>query len=158
MTERPPVRTTRERIETVRALLASEADAWVASADARGEAYLIPLSFYWDGTALIFATPVSSRTARNLRRSGRTRIGLGPTRDVVMIDGRVEEIALDAEPALTDGFTTRSGFDPRQETSPYVLLRLTPERIQTWRTSAELGGRDVMRGGIWLTDDPNNTP
>ena len=39
-----------------------DVDLWVASAGATGEAYLIPLSFYWDGAGLTIATPGRSRT------------------------------------------------------------------------------------------------
>ncbi len=77
MSEAVVRRTTSERIENVLALLASELDAWVASADPDGAGYVIPLTFFWDGTALIFATPGTSRTARNLRSAGRARIGSG---------------------------------------------------------------------------------
>lgn len=145
-------RSTSERIEGVVSLLAGEQDAWLASADPDGAGYLVPLTFYWDGKALIFATPAHSRTARNLSRAGRTRIGLGPTRDVVMIDGRVELIPIADDPALAEAFASNTDFDPRPETPEYVLLRVVPERIQAWRTAAELTGRDVMKDGAWLTD------
>ena len=37
-----------------------EKDVWVASASASGDAYLIPLSYYWDGARLTVATPKGS--------------------------------------------------------------------------------------------------
>ncbi len=150
MTEAAVRRSTRERIENVLALLSSEMDAWIASADPDGTGYLIPLTFFWDGAALIFATPENSRTARNLRRAGKTRIGLGGTRDVVMIDGRVELIAIADDPALAEGFATNTDFDPRLETPEYVMIKVIPEKIQAWRTAAELTDRDVMKNGVWL--------
>ena len=143
-------RSTSERIEHVLALLSREMDAWIASADPDGTGYLIPLTFFWDGAALIFATPGNSRTARNLRRAGKTRIGLGGTRDVVMIDGRVELIAITDDPALAEAFATNTDFDPRLETPEYVMIKVMPEKIQAWRTAAELTGRDVMKDGGWL--------
>lgn len=146
----PVRRTTSERIEHVQALLSSEIDAWIASADPDGAGYLIPLTFYWDGAALIFATPGNSRTARNLGRAGKTRIGLGGTRDVVMIDGRVEISAITDAPDLAEAFATNTDFDPRLETPEYVMVRVVPDKIQSWRTAAELSGRDVMKNGIWL--------
>ena len=150
MAEAAVRRSTSERIENVLALLSGEMDAWVASADPDGTGYLIPLTFFWDGTALIFATPGTSRTAGNLRSAGRTRIGLGSTRDVVMIDGRVELIAISADPALAEAFARNTDFDPRLETPEYVMVKVTPEKIQAWRTAAELTGRTVMKNGIWL--------
>ena len=55
------------------AKLGGEVDVWVASADAEGDAYLIPLSYYWDGVTLTLSTPRASRTATNLIRAGRAR-------------------------------------------------------------------------------------
>jgi hypothetical protein len=36
----------------------------MASASADGTPYLVPLSFDWDGEALLMATPADSRTGR----------------------------------------------------------------------------------------------
>ena len=38
----------------------------MASADEMGNAHLVPLSHYWDGTALVLATPHSSPTVLQL--------------------------------------------------------------------------------------------
>ena len=67
--------------------LGNDVDLWVASADETGNAYLVPLSFYWDGSTITIATPRASRTARNLVRAGWARVALGPTRDVVIVEG-----------------------------------------------------------------------
>jgi hypothetical protein len=37
--------------------LTHDIDVWVASASADGAPYLVPLSFDWDGEALLMATP-----------------------------------------------------------------------------------------------------
>ena len=44
----------------------------------------------------MLATPRSSPTATNLLRAGVARVGVGPTRDVVLVDGRVTEGVDDA--------------------------------------------------------------
>jgi hypothetical protein len=143
-----------ERTADVRAKLAVDEDCWVASASATGEAYLIPLSFTWDGARLILATPEKSRTVRNLRRAGVVRIALGPTRDVVLLDGTVAFVPLpDIDPAIADAFAKHTGFDPRCEPQTYVYLRVTPRTIQAWREADELAGRVVMRDGRWLADE-----
>jgi hypothetical protein len=59
------------------ALLRTEVDCWVASADGMGNTHLVPLSHYWDGAALVLATPRSSPTATNLLRAGAARVGVG---------------------------------------------------------------------------------
>lgn len=59
----------------------------MSTADGAGETpYLIPLSFLWDGTTLLLATPAASPTGRNLRATGKVRLGIGPTRDVVLVE------------------------------------------------------------------------
>lgn len=142
-------RSTAQRKADLLELLAREEDAWVVSASATGEAYLIPLSYHWNGSQLVFATLEDSKTARNLRRAGRARISLPSTRDVVIVEGPVAFIPADADPALADAFAARLTWDPRQEPQTYVYLTLTPEFIQAWRDVEELTGRTIMRGGIW---------
>jgi hypothetical protein len=143
------VRTAAQRRADVLALLAREEDAWVASADAAGNAYLIPLSYHWDGARLVFATLERSKTARNLRRAGRLRAALQYTRDVVIVEGPAGFIESDADPALADAFAARLSWDPRQEPQPYVFITLTPDFIQAWRDVPELSGRTIMKGGVW---------
>ena len=132
---------------------AADEDCWVASASATGEAYLIPLSYYWDGTQLTLATPEQSRTVRNLRRAGVVRLALGPTRDVALIDGTVTFVRLtEMDATVADAFAKHTGFDPRRETGEYVYFQVTPQIIQAWREADELTGRFIMRDGRWLAD------
>jgi hypothetical protein len=146
----PPARSLEQRKSDTLASLESGVDLWVASASEDGDAYLVPLSYYWDGSALTFATPAASRTGRNLIRSTWTRVALEPTRDVVVIEGPVEAISIGADVALEDAHARATGFDPRTLAAEYVYLRLTPHRIQAWREVNELAGRDLMRDGRWL--------
>ena len=53
--------------------------------------------------------------------------------------------------AEADLFAERSGFDPRELSSPYAYLRVTPRRVQAWREENELDEREIMRDGRWLT-------
>ena len=145
-----PARSPEERKRDVLALLEREVDVWVASASADGEAMLVPLSFVWDGRRLTVSTPLASRTARNLIRAGVARVALGATRDVVLIDGTLEVIALGAEPELEEAHARATEFDPRTLADEYVYLRLTPQRIQAWREVNELRGRHLMRDGAWV--------
>src|SRR5262245_1193079 len=105
-----PARSRSERKKDTLQKLRTEVDLWVASASEEGEAHLIPLSYYWDGTALTIATPRASRTARNLVRARRMRAALGPTRDVVIIEGSVEAISIDVNPALEEAHARATGF------------------------------------------------
>ena len=131
--------------------LTSDVDVWVASASSDGTPYLVPLSFDWDGGALLMATPTDSPTGRNLAATRTARLALGHTRDVSVIDGDVEVLEIDALPQeRADRFAARTGFDPRAEAAPYRWFRVSPRRIQAWREANELEGRELMRDGRWL--------
>ncbi|MFG2640787.1 pyridoxamine 5'-phosphate oxidase family protein [Streptomyces sp. NPDC048370] len=169
-----PPRSRAERRRDTEHRLAHDVDLWVASASADGAPYLVPLSFDWDGEDLLAATLADSPTGRNLTANGTVRLALGGTRDVTMIDGDVEVLALDALPRKRgDRFAARTGFDPRRSdtasgnasdngsgngsgnasaASPYRWFRITPRRVQAWREADEIQGRELMRDGHWLTD------
>jgi len=131
--------------------LTHDVDLWVASASADGVPYLVPLSFDWDGEALLMATPADSPTGRNLAAARSVRLGLGHTRDVSMIEGEVEVLEIDALPQERgDRFAAHTGFDPRALATPYRWFLVTPRRVQAWREVNELPGRELMHGGRWL--------
>jgi len=149
-----PARTSKQRKQDALDRLEHDVDAWVATAErVTGTPYLVPLSFLWDGTDLLLATPASSPTGRNVQASNTVRLGIGPTRDVVLIEGnvRVFEIGEIAR-EVGDAFAVKTGFDPREETGMYLYCRVTPQRLQAWREANELVGRDLMRDGRWLTE------
>lgn len=145
-----PARTRARRIDDTLERLRTDVDLWVASANDVGEAYLVPLSFQWDDSKLTIATPRRSVTARNLMRAGWARVALGETRDVVIVEGPVEAVALGTDPELEAAHAAAAGFDPRELAEEYVYLRITPHEVQAWREANELEGRSLMRGGTWL--------
>jgi hypothetical protein len=148
-----PPRTREDRRQDTLDRLDRDADVWVATAGtAGGGPYLTPLSFLWDGSTLLLSTPAASPTGRNLRASGRVRLGLGLTRDVTLIDGTVQETipAADMPAGPGDDFAAKTGFDPRTEGGDYAYFRIRPSRTQAWREANELSGRDLMRDGEWL--------
>ncbi|MEU1599988.1 pyridoxamine 5'-phosphate oxidase family protein [Streptomyces sp. NPDC005708] len=151
----PPARTAKQRKHDTLHRLEHDVDAWIATADAAGGIpYLVPLSYLWDGRTLLFATPAASPTGRNLRETGTVRLGIGPTRDVIMIEGGVEALeAAELAPGTGDAFAAKTGFDPRELTTEYLYFRITPRRVQAWREANELSGRDLMREGEWLVAD-----
>lgn len=140
-------RSAEQRKNDTMSRLTSDVDAWIATADAEGDSYLLPLSFFWDGAGLIVSTPRSSVTARNLSRGGRVRVGVGEVRDVVMIDGTAEPVQ---DEQTKDAYAARHGWDPRKETGDYTYFRVVPHRVQAWREVNELPGRTLMRDGHWL--------
>jgi hypothetical protein len=119
-----PARSRSQRKADALARLRSDVDLWVASADGSGNAYLVPLSDYWDGATVTIATPRTNRTAVNL---------IGTT---------------DRE--LEDAHAEAAGFDPTEQAAEYINLRITPRSIQAWREVNEMAERQLMRDGEWL--------
>ena len=144
------VRDQATRVSDAQAKLGEEVDVWVSSAGADGRGYLVPLSYYWDGRTLTLAAHPRSPTARNLQRAGWARVALGPTRDVLIVEGPVEIFLTEGHDELAALHAGATGFDTRAEDAVYSFIQLTPETIQAWRNAAELRGRFVMRDGAWL--------
>jgi pyridoxamine 5'-phosphate oxidase-like protein len=138
----------RRKADTL-ARLTDDVDAWVATA---GDGpYLVPLSFLWDGETILLSTDATTPTGRNLAASGEVRLGIGLTRDVVLVDGTVEVVpAADLPAEVGDAFAAKTGFDPRRQRTPYDYYRVRPQRIRAWREADELTGQLLMRDGTWL--------
>ena len=132
--------------------LGHDVDAWVATTDTgTGAPRLTPLSFLWHDETLIFATTTASPTGRNLAVNPSVQVGVGLTRDVVLVQGTVRSIAADAiDPLLGDTFAAKAGFDPRRQSGSYAYFVLTPLSVQAWREEDELAGRWLMRDGAWV--------
>ena len=152
----PPARDRAQRVrDTLAKLTAPAADVWVAtasgSADGAGP-YLVPLSLAWVDERVVIAVDGTSRTARNLEAGRTARLALGPTRDVVVIDARLEQVVpVGAAGELGERYARQADWDPRTAGDPYRFLVLRPERIQAWREVDEIPGRTLMRDGTWLT-------
>lgn len=148
----PPARSPQQRKQDALHRLEHDIDAWIATADeGDGAPYLVPLSYLWDGETLLLATPSASPTGRNLLASGKVRLGIGPTRDVILIEGTARALAAtDLSGEIGDAFAAKTGFDPRQLAGDYRYFRIQPRRLQAWREANELQGRELMRDGHWL--------
>jgi len=119
----------------------------------RVSSYLVPLSLAWIDERVVLATEADSATARNILSPGGARLGLGPTRDVVMIDAELEQVySLDEVPGgLARQYAMQADWDPRKAGDRMQFLVLRPLRIQAWREVNELPGRTFMRDGAWIT-------
>lgn len=148
----PPRSAEQRKADALAKLSARHADLWIASASSGDSAHLVPLSFAWDGENVIIATDSSSATARNVADSGRARLALGGTRDVVAVDVLVvERIDLAEAPRqLADRYAMQAAWDPRSADGNYVYILLRPDRIQVWGEENEIAGRTIMRGGARL--------
>ena len=145
-----PSRGPEQRKHDVLARLQRESDVWVATADAQGLPCLVALWFLWDGESVWVCTRRTNPTGRNLREGGRTRLALGDTHDVVLVDGDVETFgSRDVPAAAADAFVAKTGWDPRRDSASYAFFRVRPRAVQAWRGGHELPGRHLMRDGVW---------
>ena len=157
MTDRLPRTREQRTAGTLAKLSAPAMDVWVATAaaEATGHAssHLVPLSLAWIDERVVLATEADSVTARNIISQRHARLGLGPTRDVVMIDAELEQAyGLDEVPDdLARRYAMQADWDPRKSDSRMQFLVLRPLRIQAWREVNELPGRTLMRDGAWIT-------
>lgn len=157
MSDEQPRSREQRKADTLAKLAAPAADVWVATAaadtDGQARSYLVPLSLAWIDERVVLATEADSVTARNIISQRRARLGLGPTRDVVMIDAELEQAyGLDDVPAgLAQGYAAQSDWDPRESGGRMQFLILRPQRVQAWREVNELPGRTLMRDGAWIT-------
>ena len=67
-------------------------------------------------------------------------MALGPTRDVVIVEGTLEAVPTGADPEREDAHARATGFDPRTLSEEYVYLRITPRTIQAWREANDWPG------------------
>ncbi len=142
------------REDTLRMLTTPAIDAWVATASPDGVPYVVPLSLAWVAGQVVLAMPAASRTARNLAATGSTRLAVGPTRDVVLVDAELDRLLAVENPAAADlgaAYAAQADWDPRTDPGGYVYAVLRPVRIQAWREANETAGRTLMRDGAWLT-------
>jgi hypothetical protein len=138
------------KADTLAMLATPGIDVWVATSSAAGAPYLVPLSLAWVDGQMVVAVEGSSRTARNLTASGETRLAVGSTRDVVMIDAVLDEaVDVAGDDVLGAAYVAQADWDPRRDTG-YVFLVLRPVRVQAWREADEIAGRTLMRDGTWL--------
>ena len=57
--------------------------------------------------------------------TGRARVGIGPTRDVVLVEGTVETVHPGELPEQdAELFAAKTGFDPRRLATPYLYFRV----------------------------------
>ncbi|SDT63202.1 hypothetical protein [Actinoplanes derwentensis] len=136
------------KADTLARLVSPVLDAWVSTDGPN----LVPLTLAWFQDRLVAATDRTTPTAKSLITTGRARVGLGPTRDVVMIDAVLDRwLPVTEAPEIGDAYVAQNDWDPRTAGPSYIFLLLHPTRIQAWREANEIPGRTLMRTGTWLT-------
>jgi general stress protein 26 len=109
---------------------------------------VVPLSFVWINGRFYLCTREANRTVHNLRANPRVRLVFGPTRDVVLVDGRAKLRAMESCPGrVRRAFTTRVDWEIAEQSGEFILVVVEPRRVQAWRTEREM---TIMIGGVWL--------
>lgn len=148
-TTAPPRDAATRKAHTLGMLATPAIDVWVATSSG-STPHLVPLSLAWVQERAVIAVDASSPTARNLAASGKARLAVGPTRDVVMIEAELERsVDVSADPALGERYVAQADWDPRNSPG-YVFMVLRPLRLQARREVNEIRGRTLMRDGSWL--------
>jgi Pyridoxamine 5'-phosphate oxidase len=145
------VRSTAQRVDHAKSLLQHDADTWIATASAQGEVHLVPLSLSWDGSSIVLATDAGSATARNIAATGRTRLAVGSSRDVVLIHASAMVVPCDeADESTCATFVKRTGWNPIKEAGQWAFIVVKPIKVLVWQNLSEIPGRTAMRDGEWL--------
>lgn len=139
-------RPTAQRVADTRARLHSTVDSWVATAGSDGP-WCVPLTHVWTEGRLVYATGDDTRTVENLRADPRVRVCIGPTREVIILDGTAEVAGIDT---MTDVEAHGIGGDVHPNEWATAVIRVTPRRVQAWREENEIADRTIMRDGEWL--------
>lgn len=78
----------------------------------------MPLSLAWIDERVVLATEAGSVTAGNITSQGGAWLGLGPTRDVEMIDAELEHV-YSLDEVCPPGSGTSSTVGTRRAASPW---------------------------------------
>jgi hypothetical protein len=155
MTAEAPRSATQRKEDTLAMLQEPGIDVWVATASlseaGAAHAHMVPLSLAWIDECVVIAVESDSVTCHNISEHRQARLGIGPTRDVVVIDAVLDEaVPVEEVPDLADAYASQADWDPRSAGDSYVFVKLRPQRVQAWREANEIAGRTLMRGGTWL--------
>lgn len=146
-------RTSAQRVVDAKAKLGAGGDVWLATAGEAGP-HLVPLTMAWDQGSgeIILCTERRTVTVRNIQSGPNVvRVGIGPTRDVLMVIGQAAVTGLvQEEHESARLFADATGWDPRQDSGAWVFIRIRPVTIQSWRNVDEIANRTVMRHGQWV--------
>jgi nitroimidazol reductase NimA-like FMN-containing flavoprotein (pyridoxamine 5'-phosphate oxidase superfamily) len=134
--ETPPDTATYSWERTENALAAAR-NYWVSSAGPDGRPHAAPVWAIWQDGALNFSTDRRSRKGRNLAANPEAILHLESGDDVVILEGRVEEVT---DPALRKQLSAvyeqkyNTSMEPEGE-AEVVMYSLRPRLAHTWLES-----------------------
>jgi nitroimidazol reductase NimA-like FMN-containing flavoprotein (pyridoxamine 5'-phosphate oxidase superfamily) len=110
--------------------LAAGRNYWVASARPDGSPHAAPVWGVWFPEGIYFSTSRSSRKGRNLARDRRCVVHSESGDEVVILEGEVEEVALDDR--IADAYEAKYDYRPKPGGEGEVWYRLRPQVAYAW--------------------------
>jgi hypothetical protein len=114
---------------------------WLATASASGVPHATPVWGVWLDTTLYFDGPPTTRWARNLAQNPRLTMHLESGEDVVIVEGRVDDLVTDVDLAgrIVMAWNKKYGrLAPQPSTTG--LFRLRPRSARAWSRSSLVDG------------------
>jgi hypothetical protein len=105
---------------------------WVCTTRADGRPHAMPVWGLWLDGRVVFSTDPSSLKARNFLARPEVVVHLESGDDVVVIEGRVEEMDRALLPAFLDAYEAKYDYRPNAEQTEGVY-QVRPERVLAWR-------------------------
>lgn len=110
--------------------LAAGRNFWVATTRPDGRPHAMPVWGVWLDDGAYFGTSPQSRKARNLARDPRVVVHLESGDDVVILEGEIEQVALDDR--IADAFQAKYDWRPEAQEGDGGWYRLRPAVAYAW--------------------------
>ena len=104
---------------------------WVGTTKPDGAPHAMPVWGLWLDGAVLFSTTPGSRKARNLARDARAVVHVESAEEVVILEGEVEEIALDDSVAAL--YAAKYDYRPDPSSDEEGWYRLRPQVAYAWK-------------------------
>jgi PPOX class probable F420-dependent enzyme len=130
-------------LSRVDALLDRESVVWLSSVRPDGRPHLIPIWFWWDGHAVLFASKPQACKVTNLQANADCMLAIGDPDadfDVALIEARAELAAMPTDELLAAGLLAKyrdrmhaAGLTPTTFARTYSqVVRIVPTRWLPW--------------------------
>lgn len=117
---------------------------WLSTVCPDGRPHLVPIWFWWDGTALLIASKPNARKIANLRMNPSCMLAVGDAAadfDVALIEARAELTSIPTRALLDAGLFRKYrdkmlaiGLERDEFEATYCqVIRITPNRCLPWR-------------------------
>lgn len=106
---------------------------WLCTTGADGRPHTAPVWGIWLAGRVLFSTDPRSLKARNFTARPDVVVHLESGDDVVVLDGRAEQMDRDLVAEFCDTYDAKYGYRPEPDNDAHGLYELVPERVLAWR-------------------------